>query len=82
MRSAPRQKPLACSWIEEDQLPKKWMVRQMFLVGKLRLVLTLFSRSDSACRSKAYQVYRQGHQTAKLERLPCLRDGKHDQRLL
>lgn len=56
MRSAPRQKPSACSWVEEDQLPKKWMVWQMFSAGKLRFVLTLFSQSDSTCRSKAYQV--------------------------
>lgn len=26
--------------------------------------------------------YQQKHQTARSERLPCLRDGKHDQRLL
>lgn len=79
IRSAPRQKPLACSWVEEDQLPKKWMVWQMFSAGKLRFVLTLFLHSDSACRSKAYQSYRQKHQTARSERLPCLCDGKHDQ---
>lgn len=56
IRSAPRQKPSACSWVEEDKMPKKRMVWQMFSARKLRFVLALFLHSDSACRSKAYQV--------------------------